>query len=312
MSKTQPPQHEVPEELNRSLETSDQLHTPVLLDQVVELLAPRPGETYLDLTAGYGGHAKAVIAGIQDASLATLVDRDENAIAELAALKRAGAIVFHEDYATFAEQAVQEGAQYDMVLVDLGVSSPQLDRAERGFSLKQDGPLDMRMDERQEKTAADIVNRTRTSELVRIIERYGEESPKAAERIVKAIIAARPITTTAQLAAVVLSTHHGKYQKVHPATRTFQAIRIALNEELEQLERLLAVVPDLLAPKGRIAFISFHSLEDRLVINFRAEESRAGYEARLGLLTKKAIRGATSDVHNPRARSANLRAAVKK
>ncbi|OYW86216.1 16S rRNA (cytosine(1402)-N(4))-methyltransferase, partial [Candidatus Saccharibacteria bacterium 32-49-10] len=207
---------------------------------------------------------------------------------------------------------VAEGKRYDMILVDLGVSSPQLDRAERGFSLKREGPLDMRMDQTMEKTAAEIVNRSSETNLISILERFGEETPSDARRIAKAIVDARPITTTTRLAEVVLSTHRGAYKKTHPATRTFQAIRIALNGELEQLEQTLRRIPHLLEPNGRIAIISFHSLEDRLVKEFFREQDEAGYESQMQTVTKKAIQGKLYDVHNPRSRSALLRVAVKK
>lgn len=286
-------------------------HIPVLLDQVVELLAPQLGESYLDLTAGFGGHAKAILAHTKAPEKAALVDRDQMAIEALKELQTEGAEVIHEDYASYAEKAASEGKQYNMVLVDLGVSSPQLDKATRGFSLKQAGPLDMRMDQRQLTTADRLVNRTPTAKLAEIIERYGEEPKKQALRIAQAIVHARPVKDTNDLANVILSIHRGAYQKIHPATRTFQALRIAVNDEIGQLERLLAVAPKLLMSGGRIAFISFHSLEDGRVKRFLKEQADAGYEAELNLLGK-AVRGEHEDVSNPRARSATLRVAVKK
>lgn len=290
-----------------------QLHSPVLLQSVVEQLAPQPGESYLDLTAGYGGHARAILAKTNAPEKAVLVDRDTFALATLGDIQAAGARLIHDDYAHFAEEAASDGKHFDMILVDLGVSSPQLDRADRGFSLKREGPLDMRMDQQSGgKTAELLVNQLPEQELARIIELYGEEPKGRARTIARAIIASRPLKTTEDLASVVLKTHRGAYQKTHPATRTFQALRIYLNDELGQLERLLAVLPRLLSPGGRTALISFHSLEDRLVKRFFAEQARAGYEAELDLLTKKAVRGEIDDVHNPRARSARLRAAVKK
>lgn len=289
-----------------------QLHQPVLLDQVVELLAPRPGETYLDLTAGYGGHATAIADRLGGFGTVTLVDRDEHAIAELRTYEQQGATVVHDDFAHFAESAVEAGTVYDMVLVDFGVSSPQLDRAERGFSIRTAGPLDMRMDQRQQKSAYTLVNKLSEKDLMRIIVTYGEERPSRAAQIARAIVRSRPHRSTEDLANAILSTHRGPHQKVHPATRTFQAIRIALNDELGQIERLLTQLPKLLQPGGRVAFISFHSLEDRLVKRWIAELSQAGYEAEFDVLTRKAILGKTDDVHNPRARSATLRAAVKK
>lgn len=295
-----------------SKHTPQQLHQPVLLDQVVELLAPAAGQTYLDLTAGYAGHARAIADRIGGFETVTLVDRDENAIAELKQYESLGATLVHDDFAHFAESAVEAGEVYDMVLVDFGVSSPQLDRAERGFSIQASGPLDMRMDQRQAKSAYTLVNKLSEKDLMRIIVTYGEERPSRAAQIARAIVRNRPHRTTEDLAKAILSTHRGPHQKVHPATRTFQAIRIALNDELGQIERLLNVLPQLLAPGGRVAFISFHSLEDRLVKQFINEQSKAGYEAEFDTLAKKPILGKTDDVHNPRARSAILRAAVKK
>lgn len=292
--------------------TPQQLHAPVLLDQVVELLAPQPGQTYLDLTAGYAGHAQQVAKTMGGFETVTLVDRDENAISELKQYEQAGATVVHDDFAHFAESAVNAGQSFDMVLVDFGVSSPQLDRAERGFSIQHTGPLDMRMDPRQVRSARSLVNNMSERDLARMIHTYGEERPRKAAQIARAIVRSRPLTTTEDLARAVLSTHRGPRQKVHPATRTFQAIRIALNDELGQIERLLATLTRLLNPGGRVVFISFHSLEDRLIKRFIAEQSQSGYESEFDNLTKKAILGKTDDVHNPRARSAILRAAVKK
>ena len=288
--------------------TPQQLHLPVLLGSVLDVLKPQKGESYLDFTAGYGGHAKQVIAAIGDAHLATLVDRDDFAIAALQPIKDTGARVIHQDYATAAADLKRAGEQFDMILLDLGVSSPQLDMAQRGFSFLQDGPLDMRMNQQTGYTAADICNKSSLDELARILRDYGEE-PKA-HRIAKAIMAARPLRTTSQLADVVLNTHRGPWQKSHPATRTFQALRIAVNNELGQLSDTLKLIPDLLTPGGRVAVISFHSLEDRLVKRFFKEEQEAGFEARLKTLTKQPISGAIKDAHNPRARSAKLRAAV--
>jgi 16S rRNA (cytosine1402-N4)-methyltransferase len=307
---SKPPQQlqGAPEEFHSA---GQRLHQPVLLEQVLKVLAPQPGETYLDLTAGYGGHASAVIAEIGDAHNATLVDRDSNAIRELQPLQSQGAQLLHTDFASAAMQLAQEGKQYDTLLVDLGVSSPQLDRAERGFSFLRDGPLDMRMDRREQLSASDIVNRYPAEEIVRIIQRYGEEPLGKARRIAQAIVEARPIGTTGQLAAAVEHAYRGPRLKRHPATRTFQALRIAVNRELEQVEQMLVLVPKLLKPGGRAAIISFHSLEDRLVKQFFAEQVAAGYEATMTVLTKKPIDGNIYDVHNPRARSAKLRAAVK-
>lgn len=291
------------------MNTPQQLHQPVLLQATLDVLAPKRGENYLDLTAGYGGHASKVIGAIGDAHLATLVDRDEFAIKALQPLAEAGARVLKNDYASAARQLHGAGELFSMILIDLGVSSPQLDIAERGFSFMQDGPLDMRMDQQTGFTAADVCNKASEDELVRILRDYGEE-PRAI-KVAQAIIRNRPFRTTTQLADVVTTVYRGRRGKTHPATRTFQALRIAVNQELQQLDETLQLVPDLLKPDGRVAIISFHSLEDRMVKRFFKEEQEAGYEARLQILTKNPIDGATQDVHNPRARSAKLRAAVK-
>lgn len=280
---------------------------PVMLDDALRLLDPAKGESYLDFTAGYGGHAGAVlnITG----GPATLVDRDENAIKHLKSLGLKDAQLIHQDFASAAKQLVDKKQAFDMVLVDLGVSSPQLDRAERGFSFRAQAPLDMRMDERQEQTAADIAN-MRQDELAKIIRLYGEEKPFNARKIAEAIVANRPLKSTSDLAEIVKQTIRSR-GKIHPATRTFQALRIATNDELGQIEQLLPLLPDLLKPGGRVVLISFHSLEDRLVKQYLKSQKEMGLEAELEPILKRPIEGSTTDVHNPRARSAKLRAAVK-
>ena len=274
------------------------------------MLAPKQGETYLDLTAGYGGHAREVVGIIGAASNATLVDRDDFAVQHLQDLADNGARIIKSDFASAARILAEQGEQFDLVLIDLGVSSPQLDNQDRGFSIIRPGPLDMRMDREQQETAADLINSASEEKLAGIIREYGEE-PKA-RAIAREIMQARPLHTTDELAEVVKKAYRGTWTKVHPATRTFQAIRIALNDELGQIERTLPLLPKLLRPGGRVAIISFHSLEDRLVKRFFKEQAESGYEAELTLLTKHPISGATEDVHNPRSRSAKLRAAVKK
>lgn len=311
MSKKTPPQ-QLQSFSDGQNPSENTLHIPVLLDEVLQYLQPKSGESYLDLTAGYGGHASAVEGAVGDASLMTLVDRDKNAIRELEDLKKSGARVLHSDFASAAKALAEAGERFDMVLVDLGVSSPQLDKGERGFSFRLNGPLDMRMDPRSPITAGDMVNHYPAEELARIIRQYGEEPPAKAKRIADAIVAARPLGTTGELADVILRWYRGPRKKVHPATRTFQAIRIAVNDELGQVELMLKHIPRLLKPGGRAAVISFHSLEDRLVKRFFVEQASAGYEAELAVLTKKAITASEAElVHNPRARSAKLRAAVK-
>jgi 16S rRNA (cytosine1402-N4)-methyltransferase len=286
-------------------------HFPVLLDDVLKYLDPKEGDSYLDLTAGYGGHASKILERTLRKPHFTLVDRDQNAIAHLRQeFADAHEHIVHTDFFSASRRLLAEGKQYDLILADLGVSSPHLDNASRGFSLKTEGPLDMRMDERQSLTAEEIVNNYDEAELARILREYGEE-PRA-NKIARLIVEHRPISGTNQLAALVAHAWPG-HSKVHPATRTFQALRIAVNDELELLRQSLPMWIDLLAPGGRIAVISFHSLEDRLVKQAFAEASGNRYDAVLTLLTKQPVTaGADEIVFNPRSRSAKLRAAVKK
>jgi 16S rRNA (cytosine1402-N4)-methyltransferase len=289
-----------------------QQHVPVLLDAALDILKPQFGENYLDLTAGYGGHASAILAKTGNYSGSVLVDRDDNAIKALAPLAEKGARLIHDDFAKASEELVGEGKKFDVIMVDLGVSSPQLDQSERGFSFTNAGPLDMRMDRRQSLSARTLVNKASAQELARIITEYGEEPRATAQRIAAAITRNRPLETTAQLAELVAKNYHGKWSKTHPATRTFQALRIAVNDELGQVQTMLDQLPKLLKPGGRVAVISFHSLEDRLVKRSFKDQFDAGLEAELAPLTRKPLSGDIYDVHNPRARSSKLRAAVKK
>jgi len=287
------------------------LHIPVLLKQVLEYLQPKEGESYLDLTGGYGGHAHAVLERTHAPEGMVLVDRDRNAIAELERRFSGQPVdIRHADFLTASRALQSERKRFDMILADLGVSSPHLNQASRGFSIKADGPLDMRMDQHQSLTAEQVVNTYTAAELEGILKRYGEE-PKA-RQIASLVVSNRPVKTTSELAAIVAKAWPG-HSKVHPATRTFQALRIAVNDELELLRASLPIwVDDLLAPGGRIAIISFHSLEDRLVKQAFAEKAGDRYDAQLRLLTKRPVTGDETElVSNPRARSAKLRAAVK-
>ena len=287
------------------------VHVPVLLEATLKRLAPERGESYLDLTAGYGGHAKAVLEKTENYDDTVLVDRDEFAIKTLDSFMQKGTKLIHDDFVSAAKSLIAQKRTFDMILADLGVSSPQLDRAERGFSFRLEGPLDMRMDNRTDQTAADIVNSYSQQELARLIVRYGEESYGRAKRIAQAIVQARPFQQTAELASVIEQTLGRGGLKHHPATRTFQALRIEVNKELRLVEDMLPLLTRLLKPGGRVAIISFHSLEDRLVKNFFMEQANSGYEAELIIPERKPIPG-TEDVHNPRSRSAKLRFAVKK
>lgn len=285
-------------------------HFPVLLEAVLKILDPKEGESYLDLTAGYGGHAEAVLERTLQPSTSTLVDRDQKAIDYLQSkFQDRGIQIIHQDFLEASREMLTANKQFDLILADLGVSSPHLDTASRGFSLRLDGPLDMRMDQTQSLTAETIVNSYSEAELGRLIRVYGEE-PKA-KKIANIIAEHRPIKTTSELAELVAHAWPG-HSKVHPATRTFQALRIAVNSELEQIQQAIPLWIDLLSPGGRIAVISFHSLEDRLVKQALAEQSGNRYDAVLTLLTKQPIVADEKEiVFNPRARSAKLRAAVK-
>ena len=294
-----------------SIKEHPPLHVPVLLEDVLREFQPQSGESYLDLTAGYGGHARAILQRTANYTESTLVDRDEMAQRHLTEFSDKGTQLLHTDFVNAACQLVQDGRSYDLILLDLGVSSPQLDLPERGFSFTMNGPLDMRMDRRTKLTAEALVNTANRNDIIRIIREYGEERPRTAQRYADAIIAARPIHTTGELAEAIRHAHVGKWQKIHPATRTFQAIRIQVNDELRQVSETLPLLPKLLKKDGRVGVISFHSLEDRIVKRYFAEQKNAGYEAELRIQTKHPIDGATHDVHNPRSRGAKLRVAVK-
>jgi 16S rRNA (cytosine1402-N4)-methyltransferase len=281
-------------------------HEPVLLAECLEALAVRPGGFYVDGTLGLGGHARAILEASAPTGTLLGADRDSEALAEA----RAALAPFGErarlEHAEFSSVPGLLGdARPDGILLDLGVSSLQLDSAERGFSFQQDGPLDMRMDRTRPGTAAEAVNRLPEPRLADILHELGEEP--AARRVARAIVAARRarrLATTAELAAVVRRAAHRR-PGLDPATRTFQALRIHVNRELEGLGDTLGRLARCLAPQGRLAVISFHSLEDRAVKRaFRALDGDG-----FGLVTRKPVRPAAAEVaRNPRARSAKLRA----
>lgn len=291
------------------------VHIPVLLEASLSKIAPQKGETYLDLTAGYGGHAGEFLRITENFENSVLVDRDENAISTLSRFTESGVELLHMDFLSAARHLIGQGRKFDIILADLGVSSPQLDIAERGFSFQKDGPLDMRMNPSQEKTASKIINSYSKKELLQILLEFGEEKRGFAERIIDEIVRTRkktPLTTTKQLADLILSVHKGGWQKTHPATRTFQAVRIAVNEELWQVEETLKLLPKLLNAGGRVGIITFHSLEDKLVKKYFQQDEKKGLEANFSILTKKPLDGSIEDAHNPRARSAKLRVSIKK
>lgn len=300
-------------------------HTPVLLGQVLEYLDPRPGGRYIDATVGLGGHAAAILLRCEPDGRLLAIDADPSAlaIAERNLSAQRGRVTLvqgrHRELERIAAESGFDGC--DGILMDLGVSSLQLDDARRGFSFREAGPLDMRMDPGQALSADDVVNHWSEQDLARVIYEYGEE--RYARRVARSIVNARPIADTAHLAEVIsraVRTSGG----IHPATRTFQAIRIAVNGELASLAETLPQALEVLAPGGVLAVISFHSLEDRIVKQWMVQESRGcicpprlpvcecGHVARLERLTKKPVTAGLQEVaRNPRSRSALLRVARK-
>ncbi|MDD5546707.1 MAG: 16S rRNA (cytosine(1402)-N(4))-methyltransferase RsmH [Candidatus Omnitrophica bacterium] len=291
------------------------MHKPVLLKEVVEALAPAPGKTIVDCTLGLGGHAEAILEKILPGGRLVGIDRDGEAL-EIAKerLRRFGETnillvqgSFGELKAIFEKSNIERA---DGFLFDLGVSSMQFDKAERGFSFRYDAPLDMRMDKGAELTAEEMVNSYPEADLSRIIYEYGEE--RFSRRIVKAIVERRKegrIDTTAKLVDVIMRAvpYQGKHGRVHPATRTFQALRIAVNDELNILGKALDDAIGLLVSSGVICVISYHSLEDRIVKN-KFKEAKANKV--LDILYKKPLTPGDGEIgENPRSRSAKLRAA---
>jgi 16S rRNA (cytosine1402-N4)-methyltransferase len=299
-------------------------HVPVMLSEVIELLAPRDGGRYLDGTFGGGGYAEAILR----AAPCTLwaIDRDPDAIARGASLaaRFPGLHLIHGQFGALLALLADRGVtELDGVVLDLGVSSFQLDQAERGFSFRADGPLDMRMG-RDGATAADLVNALPERELADTLFQFGEE--RASRRIARAIVAARedaPINTTTRLAGIIRSVLPPDRSGIDPATRSFQALRIRVNDELGEIERGLTQASELLAPGGRLVVVSFHSLEDRLVKRFMTDAAGRGPAPsrhdprglavrgvpRFRLLTSRPMRPGDAEVAaNPRSRSARLRA----
>ena len=300
------------------------MHKPVLLEAVVQLLGVRAGGRYIDGTLGGGGHAQAILERAEPNGQLLGIDRDADALARAAeALSVWGPRCMLErgDFADMSTIAKQRGIdRVDGVLLDLGMSSDQVDTPERGFSFQQDGPLDMRMDRSQATTAAGLVNHSTEQDLADLLWRLGEES--AARRIAKRIVVERarePIATTVRLADIVARAK-GTRGRIHPATKTFQALRMAVNHELESLEKGLEAALDLVVPGGRVAVISFHSLEDRIVKQAFAlhvghmESLQAGGQEWVGMrpiarwVTRKLITASQREIEdNARARSAKLR-----
>ena len=284
------------------------VHQPVLLREVLQYLQPMSKESYLDLTAGMGGHAGAILELTRSPERAVLVDRDPEAVETLRS-KFKDVDILQTDFLSASLKLAQLGKRFDMILADLGVSSLHLNVGLRGFSFARSGPLDMRMDSTQSLTAGEIVNNWDEQKLADLLKNYGEEHKSRA--IAAKIVARRPVQTTDQLAQIVASTYRIR-SKVHPATRTFQALRIAVNDELLQISQSLPLWLDLLSPGGRLVVISFHSLEDRLVKQNFSEALGQGYETEVTALTKKPVTAQNDEiVLNPRARSAKLRAVAK-
>jgi 16S rRNA (cytosine1402-N4)-methyltransferase len=323
--------HETPEgEYGPENAQARQRHVPVLLEEAIRFLQVRAGGTYIDATLGFGGHASAIVRALGRAEAESRqtgrligFDRDPEAFA--LAGERLGAVcaelggkapelelhnVEFSQLGFQGEEAHMAPGSVDGILADFGTSSMHFDDAHRGFSFQADGPLDMRMNPRQELTAEQVVNQADENDLANLIYEFGEE--RRSRRIARAIVRARPLHTTAQLARVVKAAAPPMNQTrggggMHPATRTFQALRIHVNQELAEISALLAAAPKLLKPGGRLVVISFHSLEDRLAKDAFREGAQAGtYE----ILTRKpVIAGEDETDRNPRARSAKLRAA---
>jgi 16S rRNA (cytosine1402-N4)-methyltransferase len=287
------------------------VHVPVLQDEVMALLRPRPAGRYLDATIGLGGHAEAILRASEPTGTLLGIDRDAEALA-LARQRLAsfgGRVTTRQGRYEALGQLVGPASRFDGILFDLGASSLQMDAAERGFSFSRQGPLDMRMDRGMGRTAADLLGELSEEELADLIFQWGEE--RWSRRIARAIVTARqegPIATTTDLATVVGRSIPRRLwpRHIHPATRTFQALRIAVNEEVTGLGPTLEDATRLLAPGGRVAVISFHSLEDRTVKQtWRRLEAEAG----LRIVTKRPVTPGTAEQDsNPRSRSAKLRA----
>jgi 16S rRNA (cytosine1402-N4)-methyltransferase len=306
-------------------------HVPVLAEEVRELLAVQPGETVVDATFGAGGHSRLLAADLRGKGKLVAIDRDPTVRPYFDRVKASAGGVqarfLRGDYAVVLSQLASNGVRADGVLLDLGLSSMQVDRPERGFSYATDAPLDMRMDASEERSAADIVATWDERELETIFRRYGEE--RYARQIAREIVRRRaeaPIERTGQLVDVVRASipSPARFGEGHPAKRVFQALRIEVNHELESLEAGLPAALEMLRPGGRLVAISFHSLEDRIVKRFLKERARGctcppefpvcvcGREPELRILTPKPVRPSAREVGaNPRAGSARLRAAIK-
>ncbi len=296
-------------------------HTTVLLTEAVAALVTQDDGVYVDGTFGRGGHARAVLARLSPAGRLVAFDKDPEAVAAAAAIDDARFVICHASFAGMRRELAALGiSQVQGVLLDLGVSSPQIDQPERGFSFRHDAPLDMRMDTTRGETAAEFLQRADQRQIEEVIREWGEE--RFAFQIAKALVARReggsPVLRTGDLAALVARTVKTREPGQDPATRTFQALRIHVNAELESLEQGLEAALSLLAPQGRLVVIAFHSLEDRIVKTFIARESREVVDRRAPMAPSRPLRlralgrvkpSAAEIAANPRARSAVLRVA---
>ncbi len=289
-------------------------HVPVLLKEAIDFLSVRRGGTYIDATVGLGGHSYEIAKRLGAPGRLIGLDKDPAAL-EIAGSRLRASGVGEADWpaielrqASFASLAEARSPIADGLLADIGVSSLQLNDAARGFSFQADGPLDMRMDPRSERTAEQVVNHLDERELADVIYEFGEE--RRSRRIARAIVRSRPIRSTAHLADVISAAArpmNSEQRRIHPATRTFQALRIFVNRELDDLRALLDAAPRVVKPGGRVVVISFHSLEDRIVKDAFREAAKQGS---MSLLTKKPLTATEEESdRNPRARSAKLRAA---
>jgi len=281
---------------------------PVLLSEVLELVAARPGGLYVDATLGGGGYTEALLRASDPSGRVVAFDRDREAIEAAKERLRADSDRLSFVWSSFAELDAYLDGLVDGIVADLGLSTIQLDDAERGFAFAAEGPLDMRFDRSQDLTAATLLNEADERELERILRDYGDE--RRARAIARRIVSRRPLHSTTDLRRAVVSVLGPWKGGIDPATRTFQAIRIAVNGELEALESFLEKAPDRLRAEGRLVVVSYHSLEDRAVkLAFRARAKGAEGERRFRLLTKKPLTAGPSEVaRNRRARSAKLRA----
>ena len=324
------PSKGAPNMLPNVLPHTDSDHIPVLADEVRELLAVRPGETVVDATFGAGGHSRLLAQDLAGQGKLVAIDRDPGAKPYFDRFKAAAGVevrFLRGDFAVVLTQLAANDIGADAILLDLGISSMQIDRPERGFSYATDAPLDMRMDPSSEASAAEIVNTWDERELATIFRRYGEE--RYAKAIARAIVRQRaehPFARTGELVDTIKLAipTPARFGEGHPAKRVFQALRIAVNDELGQLEAALPAALQMLRPGGRLAVISFHSLEDRIVKRFVAEQAKGctcppdfpvcvcGKEPTLRSLTRKPVRPGRHETDtNPRAASARLRVAVK-